>query len=147
MVQVVNQCTRCGQWKDDEAFGWRNQSLGRRQTYCRDCRRAIDSAEHKQRTPEQKAEDRERNQNRIDSCRRYVWDYLSTHACVDCGESDPVVLEFDHMDATQKIRHISEMVARGVALSTLQAEIAKCQVRCVNCHRIKTFRERGGPGR
>jgi hypothetical protein len=73
--------------------------------------------------------------------RRFVADYLSTHACVDCGESDPVVLEFDHVKG--KNAAIARLVADGVTLDRLQQEIALCEVRCRNCHARKTARERG----
>jgi len=62
--------------------------------------------------------------------------------CVDCGSSDIRVLEFDHVRGT-KIASVSSMVRRGRALSIIQAEIAKCDVRCRNCHAIVTIERRG----
>ena len=69
-----------------------------------------------------------------------VLEYLKRHPCVDCGESDPVVLEFDHVRGEKKAG-ISKMLTNKVPLKTLLAEIAKCEVRCANCHRRKTYRE------
>lgn len=65
-----------------------------------------------------------------------VYDYLEKHPCVDCGESDIVVLDFDHV--ADKRGAVSTLAARGCSLSTLDAEIAKCEVRCANCHRRVT---------
>ena len=54
-----------------------------------------------------------------------------------------VVLDFDHVRGTKK-RSIGVMVCSGaVSLETLQEEIAKCDVRCANCHRIKTMAQFG----
>lgn len=64
------------------------------------------------------------------------------HPCVDCGEGDPIVLEFDHI-TDDKTSGISDLVGTGVSLDILIAEIAKCVVRCANCHRRKTSRELG----
>ena len=40
---------------------------------------------------------------RGEAARQYVWDYLATHACVDCGETDPRLLEFDHVRGKKKV--------------------------------------------
>lgn len=63
-----------------------------------------------------------------------VYEYLQKHPCVDCGEQNPVVLEFDHIQ--DKLCDVSNLLARPWKL--LEAEIAKCEVRCANCHRIVT---------
>jgi hypothetical protein len=75
--------------------------------------------------------------------RAYVNDYLRSHPCVDCGESDPIVLEFDHIDRETKDAAVTNLVRWGCSLSRLQREIEKCAVRCVHCHRRRTSKQFG----
>ncbi len=64
--------------------------------------------------------------------------------CVDCGEKDVLVLEFDHIQRETKTADISTMLLRGVSTNTLVKEMLKCEVRCANCHRRKTQLENSG---
>ena len=61
--------------------------------------------------------------------------------CVDCGEKDVVVLEFDHLK--DKTHNISNMIHDGYSLDRLVEELDKCEVRCANCHKRKTAKDRG----
>jgi len=61
---------------------------------------------------------------------------LLNHPCVDCGESNPIVLDFDHIDKTNK-KSLTFLTRSMCSLKTLEKEINKCEVRCANCHRIK----------
>lgn len=67
--------------------------------------------------------------------------YLEQHACVDCGEFDPEVLDFDHL--RDKRNNVSTMLWSGMLWKAIEDEIAKCEVRCANCHRRRTAREQG----
>lgn len=67
-------------------------------------------------------------------------EFFRDNPCVDCGEDDPVVLEFDHL------RDKEFSIAKGLQDRNWQAvldEMAKCDVVCANCHRRRTAR-RGG---
>ena len=58
--------------------------------------------------------------------------------CTDCGENYPYyVMEFDHLPEFEKKFNIS-MLGKVANLRELQAEIAKCEVVCSNCHKIRT---------
>lgn len=70
-----------------------------------------------------------------------VLKYLQTHPCVDCGETDPVCLDFDHVKG-QKINDISGMISDTYSEKNILKEVEKCEVRCSNCHRKKTAKER-----
>lgn len=62
--------------------------------------------------------------------------------CADCGAQYPhYVMDFDHVRGV-KIGNISEMV-RDYSLAALKAEVAKCELVCANCHRIRTWQRLG----
>ena len=69
----------------------------------------------------------------------HVHRVLAAARCVDCGEPDMTVLEFDHVGV--KRGKVSVMVW-NVALATLENEIAQCEIRCCNCHRRVTVARR-----
>lgn len=64
-----------------------------------------------------------------------LYEYLLKHHCVDCGQTNPVVLEFDHMH--DKRYNVSQML-RTHEWNEILKEIGKCEVRCSNCHKLKT---------
>ncbi|HAU07964.1 MAG: hypothetical protein UW46_C0001G0121 [Candidatus Yanofskybacteria bacterium GW2011_GWF1_44_227] len=71
--------------------------------------------------------------------RKNLLDFLKTRACTDCGEKDFRVLDFDHIDQKNKLKSISRMRSGHYSWESLQVEIHKCEVRCANCHRKKTY--------
>src|SRR3546814_12943116 len=83
------------------------------------------------------AQIRARTKRRIAAARKLVLDHLRAHPCADCGETDPVVLEFDHL--RDKVGNVSAMVHSN-ELWRLVDEIEKCEVVCANCHRRRTAR-------
>ena len=68
---------------------------------------------------------------------RKVWlDSLKDVPCIDCGgRFPPECMDFDHVRGEKSFN-----VGHGADRSQIQlaAEIAKCEVVCANCHRIRT---------
>lgn len=75
---------------------------------------------------------------------------IKSQPCTDCGGTFPAIcMDFDHRDPATKSFVISHSGTRR--RRAMLAEIAKCDVVCANCHRIRTARQHseGGifPGR
>ena len=137
------KCSLCQQDKPEEDFAFRNSARGIRQKRCRLCVKAY-SSDHYQRNKSVYIA-RGYRQSRIvrkELHRKFIM-YLSLHPCVDCGESDPIVLEFDHRDENTKLMSINKMRTMRYSWNTILAEIEKCDVRCANCHRRRTARQYG----
>ena len=71
--------------------------------------------------------------------RQFVFNFLLDHPCVDCKETDPIVLQFDHVRGNKEA-NISWMISRASPINTIVDEIKKCVVRCANCHTRRTAR-------
>lgn len=78
------------------------------------------------------------DQNRKLQVKMYKYNYYKEHPCIDCGETDPVVLQFDHLK--EKSINVSKI---KMSLDSLKKEIEKCEVVCANCHARRTAKQAG----
>lgn len=61
--------------------------------------------------------------------------------CMDCEQSYPsFVMDFDHRPGEIKLEEPGRLIFSS--WKKLLAELAKCDVVCANCHRIRTFTRR-----
>ena len=130
----MKQCGRCKRVKPETDF---NRLRDGRQHWCRECFREYFRARgdlHRKQSLEAKTK-------RIARDRAFVRDHLARHPCVDCGEGDLRVLDFDHVG--EKTTEVCEMVAAGWPVGMIAAEIRQCEVVCANCHRRRTATRAG----
>ena len=142
MLQPTRVCARCHAEKPLDAFPIKDKDRGTRASYCRPCRSDYGKEHYsKHRDDYLKRNVVARVRQRF-SNRDLLQEFLSTHPCVDCGEADPVVLDFDHVDPALKLWSVGAMISRQ-ARPAIVREISKCVVRCANCHRMRTARQFG----
>ena len=129
----MRTCIVCKLTKDESEFGWRNKNKNLLQSVCDSCRRK-QMKDRYQKDPDNVREINKSARLKTRSeAQAYLLTYFETHPCVDCGETDPIVLTFDHVTGIKK-HNLADMVTHGHSLSAIQEEISKCEVRCYNCH-------------
>lgn len=127
-------CSDCGE---------QVQELASRSKRCKPCHRLY-MREHYQNNKSYYASKARRNTyKKRNEVRQELLQYFISHPCVDCGNDNPVVLDFDHIDPSLKTESISKIVSGGFSRKKIWDEIAKCEVRCANCHRIRTASQFG----
>lgn len=138
---MKKNCNRCGDLKNLTDFEKNKINKDGYNTICKAC---VNETNRKRRAlhPEELIHRNELKQQSIYRNREYVYNYLQNKKCFDCGESRWQLLEFDHVRG-EKIQSISWMIVRGYSIVHIQDEINKCEIRCGNCHRIKSTRELG----
>jgi hypothetical protein len=136
------RCGSCGLVKPIAMFPFKNKALAKRGSTCLSCMAAYGRGHYARNREKYLAKahrSRRRASTRNDG---RILSYLLTHPCVDCGETDPLVLDFDHREPWRKLNDVSRMV-NGRPWPVILEEIEKCDVRCANCHRRKTARQFG----
>lgn len=130
-------CGKCKNKKSLSEFAWKNKSKNLYQYQCRDCQKRYRTDHYLS----NKKEILKRVQGRKKELMALYWNYKCNSVCVDCGESDPVVLEFDHL--YDKKFSISSMVQNGMSWENILLEIEECEVVCCNDHRRRTHDRAG----
>ncbi len=133
-------CVRCGEPKGILQFSWKIKGV-RRHSHCRSCQSKVSKGWYKKHKRRHIKNVRKNSHKYDEQSHLFICDYLNTHPCVDCGETDIVVLEFDHQD--NKIAAVSKMLGAYASLKAIKTEVAKCEVRCANCHRRRTAKQFG----
>ena len=98
---------------------------------CKECNRAYSKAHYyrnKERYMEVSAKTKKRLRERLNK--------IKSVPCKDCGGSfPPVCMDFDHL--IDKKFNIGEKL-KALSWKVIEQEIAKCDIICSNCHRLRT---------
>lgn len=124
MAQHTKVCRKCNITRPNRCF-----SEHRR--VCKPCMVATAKA-HREANLDKS---REHNRRYAARGRLFLLEYLTKHPCIQCGEDNPILLDFDHLDPATKSFSVSNRTTVHPRL--LEKEIAKCQILCVRCHRLK----------
>ena len=144
MEDVSKRCAKCGETKALDGFSFRNKAAGELQSRCKACMTELWKRWYAK--PENRARHIRHNGGTsriiVERNQLFMTEYLSTQSCVECGIDDIRVLEFDHVRDT-KLADVSSTISAGWSIAKIEAEIAKCEVVCANCHRIRTCARTG----
>jgi hypothetical protein len=127
----MRNCTVCGETKELAVFGFRNKTTGRRHRSCKICKAAYSRQHYTANRAVYIARNHKLARARTRELQERVAEYLSKRSCVDCGEADPRVMDFDHVDPATKRNTIHALVHQALSWAALQAEIERCRVRIV----------------
>jgi hypothetical protein len=133
-------CCRCKHELPIIVFRRKTSRKDGLQSYCKECGNKYHNeyywkhkAEYYARAKAAKKGNRRRNQIKL-------MEFLRNNPCVDCGETDPILLEFDHIQGVKKA-HISDLISKGSTWTRVMTEIDKCVIRCCKCHRKRTAKQ------
>ena len=123
-------------------FAFHNKARGTRQGRCRRCHAVYRRAHYLRNRATYIRQEVARIRRYREENRPKIHEYLRSHPCVDCVEANIVMLDFDHRDSATKAHSVT-VLARHKPWTRVLAEIAKCEVRCANCHRRRTAHQFG----
>lgn len=134
---AMKQCAKCKVSKELSEFNKHSGRVDGLQSICRVCDNSRAKAYYGANSKRQMEQIHAARKRRQRSLQDWLCDYLSQRSCMDCGERDLRVLEFDHV-TDDKEANISRLLMEVASKERLLAEINKCEVVCANCHRIRT---------
>ncbi len=147
LLPIMKTCTRCLATKPESEYFTKDKKTGRLHTQCKSCykeHRKTYREEHYRKYHDEYLVRAKLYREKIrKEYRDGMTEYLRDKSCEVCGESDTVVLEFDHIDRTTKSFGVSQAVRLGRRWNLVLEEIKKCRIVCANCHKRITAKQFG----
>ena len=138
----VKECTSCHLTLPWDKFGRRSdQGVTRRRRHCLDCV-SEQQRRRQHKSPDKMQKARDHTKSKQHERRIALTEYKVLAGCMDCGFSaHAAALDFDHRPGEEKFFMI---MRDGLCRSWVAVweEVAKCDVVCANCHRIRTWARR-----
>ena len=139
-LDVPKTCARCRRVLPLREFPLRRKDGTKRYGHCRACKAAYQRQWYERNRARHVANVAALRRARREANKRVVAAAKSV-PCADCGRRyPPYVMDFDHVRGV-KIGNVGSLKMMA-SMDALLAEIAKCDVVCSNCHRIRTHRRR-----
>ena len=138
MTAATKRCGFCRQLLPLDSFARSARARDGRQGRCR----RYYAVWYRENAEDAKAAVARRKYHNRQAVRAKLLAYLEDHPCVDCAERDLRCLDFDHRDPSLKRASISRLCGYA-SWDVIAEEIAKCDVRCSNCHRKRTAEQFG----
>jgi len=135
------KCNFCEKTYNISEFNWKIKRLNKKANKCKQCTNEYSRkhyAEHGHKYRESNKVNTERYKK---AGRKLVYEFKLSNPCTSCSESNPVVLEFHHLDPKTKRNDVSNMATHGYSIESIEKEIEKCIILCANCHRKKTAKQ------
>jgi hypothetical protein len=129
--------------KDGTEFNVKRSATDGLQNVCRACNRERARRYYRENREKHVRVIMERTAAARAQAREIAGAHLLANPCVDCGEADLRVLDFDHRPGSGKTQDVMFLVRNGYSIERIRAEIEKCDVRCRNCHVRVTYERRG----
>ena len=141
-ILPMRTCSACNKTKTEENFFYRSKRNNKLHAQCKECyiikRRKIWKDHYHKYGSKYRERAVERNKKLKTRLKLLLIEYLSDKSCIMCGNSDPRVLEFDHLDPNVKSFEIARAIHNTISWDKILVEIEKCQILCANCHKIRT---------
>ena len=133
------KCSKCKIFKQLSEFNKASKRKDGLQLQCKECVHFTAKCYYNNNKDAQLKRVLKQKHKRLLIAQKYIIKYLEEHFCVDCGENNLLVLEFDHR--RDKKNDVCKMINLGFSIKNIALEIEKCEVRCSNCHKIRTHKE------
>lgn len=130
-------CNKCQETKDISEFRNRKLSKDGKHSWCKVCCDVHKKVWYEKNKKKYRKLASIWAKKRKVEIQNFLIEFLQNHPCIDCNETNIVVLDFDHRG--NKKYNISNMMSSS--LIKVKEEISKCDIRCANCHRIKTSKQ------
>ena len=136
----MKKCGKCKEIQPDENFSWKIRNK-RRQSYCKKCNRKANQEHYIKNKQKYKDKAKDYTSNYKKEIYSWIRDYCLNNPCVDCGETDFVVIDFDHISGVKNFG-ISDAISKGTSIEKIKLEVySNCVPRCKNCHVRKTAKQ------
>jgi hypothetical protein len=136
-MSKIKTCTRCHSSFQEplkDFFHKKSNAPDGLQQRCKTCIKILHQDHYKKRTDYYKDKACHHNKKYRQRNQEMLFKYLSEHPCVNCGQTNPLLLDFDHrQDKEYNVSHMLTMSEESIL-----EEIQKCDIRCSHCHRLKT---------
>lgn len=150
-MEILHKCINCGVEKSHEDFYVTNRRRGV-SSRCKQCIGAVNRKRlearrlalrrWRQNNPQRAKDLHCKYADKKKPLMRAIILEAKDRPCMDCGvQYPPEAMDFDHRPGTEKKFKIGTAASRGQAgrsIDSLKAEIAKCDVVCGCCHRLRT---------